>query len=244
MSFNPETFVDGGGLLDDAIVTVVKARTVMFDYKGTQDPAPALLLVLQPEDGDPIDQYWTCGKAADWKPSEDGKSMVPIGTARAIVKSSNVGILMMSLVNSGFPGDKLDDVTNLEGLKGHVIRQDPPESSGDSDIKRGRTLVFDEIISMPGEGKENKKKRAAPKSGGKREGIDVDTLLNDTITEILVDNDEIKKSKIANFVNKSLAGRDDISESVRREAVKRSIKDDFLSSNPDWAYEDGVLSLG
>ena len=168
VSLNPESFVEGGGLLDDVDVTIKEARFIMFDYEGKSPVAvPALKITFDPGDGELVTQCWSMGKATDWQPSKDGKKLIPIGSATAIVKTSNGGIFITSLINASFPSDRLadGDISCIEGLEAHVIRTPAPERTGIEGQKKNATiLIIDKIIALPGE---NKKKSGKATKAGK-----------------------------------------------------------------------------
>ena len=103
----PSGFSEGGGLLDDVNATVKEARFEIFDYQGKGNAAPSARFTLSLEDGSEVSQNWSCGKATDWTPSEDGKTLVAIGRATSLNRQSNVALLLESIVNSGFPEDRI-----------------------------------------------------------------------------------------------------------------------------------------
>ena len=130
VSCKPEDFVEGTGLLDDAEVTFTKCRFQLFDYAGKAQPAPAFAAELVVAgDGEPTNQFWSCGSPKDFVPSADGKQLQPVGAATHLRKSCNAAILFTSLFQAGVPGDLLggDDISKLSGLRAHVKRIPAPK---------------------------------------------------------------------------------------------------------------------
>src|SRR3989304_2754177 len=132
ISLHPDDFVTGG-LIDDLDAAWKNVKFEMFAY-GKQGgvQAPCLGVDLVESDGDITRQYWSAGNATDWKPSDDGLTLVPIGTAQNLRQSTNLFILIKSLLDAGFPAAKLKDgsATAFEGLRAHMVRQKAPERTG------------------------------------------------------------------------------------------------------------------
>jgi hypothetical protein len=156
-SLAPKDLATGGGLLDDCNVEFTNCRFEMFDYGGKAPEAPALHATLvDMEDGEEHEQYWSAGKASDWEIGEDGAILVPVGKATAVNVSSNLGQLLVSLGNAGFPEETLadGDVTALEGMKAHVMRIEMKRKGlkkQENDKGYEQTcLCVDEIVELPG----------------------------------------------------------------------------------------------
>lgn len=257
MSLRPETFVEGGGLVDDVDLTIQEAKFVMWDYNGKIPQAsPALCLSMLAEENEKIEQYYSMGSSKDWMPSDNGKQLLSVGQATGIRKTSNGGIFLTSLVDAGFPVEKLgDDITVLEGLQAHMIRVPAPKRSGlkQEEKKYEQTiLVISEIIAMPGD---KKKPTGAPKGaktskattasgigGGaaktKMESGDRDNVTEKATTQILSlleANGSIAKKDIPGKLFQTMKSDPD-----RNAIIKMVFDDEFLSSGP-WTYEDGIL---
>lgn len=244
--FKPSNFSEGGGLLNDANVTVKDAAIVLWDYQGKGPLTPAIKFVFAVEgEENPVEQYWSVGKASDWQPSEDGKTLVPIGKSTQLVQSSNGGILLASIVNAGFPEDKItDDITCFVGMQGHVIRVPAPQRTGIVKTPRadGKSfddtiLVFDKITAFPWE-----KKGKSSKGGGAKAaaagGEDVETEAVGVMLTILAENpDGVLKSKLPALAFKAAGG------SPNKNAIVRLLfRDDFLSSRGEWTFADGKVT--
>lgn len=225
VSLNPENMTEGGGLLDDCEVTFNKCRFSMFDYGGKVDiKAPALMIEMEPDEGEEVKQYWTMGKPTDWKPSENGKELIAIGKASAISLSSNGGIFLASLIEAGFPSDQLDDdISVLDGLVAHVVRVPAPERKG---LKGGKNrdyeatiLTVQEIIKLPWEEKESgaaKEKRKTDKKSGGGKKADKKASKKDDKKASKKGGDEDVNEEAIGAILSVLAEASDGSVSIRR----------------------------
>lgn len=259
-SLNPEDHIEGGGLIDDVDVEITEARFDMFDYNGKAAPAPALRVEMVTEEDEKDIQYYSVGNAASWAPSDDGSQIMAIGKDTALRMTTNCGILLKSLIDAGFPGDKLgDDISILDGLKCHVLRIPAPKRSGlntvpaaEGEKKFEKTiLIVSEILTLPWE-KAAKKKASKKSSGGgaakkkaatkKAVPAEDEADLNESATEaimgLLAENDgSITKKELAGKLFQSLKG-----DSNQGAIVKLGFNDEFLSEGP-WDYEDGTLTM-
>lgn len=256
-SLSPETFVEGGGLVDDVDLTIQEAKFIMWDYNGKIPQAtPALCLSMLAEEDEKIEQYYSMGSSKDWMPSDNGKQLLSVGQATAIRKTSNGGIFLTSLVDAGFPVEKLgDDITVLEGLQAHMIRVPAPKRGGlkQDERKYEQTiLVVSEIITMPGDkkkptgapkGAKTSKTTVASSTGGnaakiKSEsggGDDVAEKATTQILSLLEASGSIAKKDIPGKLFQTMKNDPD-----RNTVIKMVFDDEFLSSGP-WVYEDGIL---
>jgi len=264
ISLNPETFVEGGGLIDDVDVTIDKARFELFDYNGTVIPGvPALALHMTDPEGEEVVQYYSMGKPEDWEPSEDGTTLEAIGSATAIRMTSNGGILLKSLIDAGFPVDKLgDDISSLDGMKAHVIQIPAPKRTGikekpraDGKVYEKTILVIGEILTLPWEEDEEKPKskakakakpkaKAKAKAKAKPEAEEVEEEAGDddvgakavaAILEILEDAGTVTKKELPAKIFQVMKTDPD-----RNAVVKLVFDDEFLAEGP-WEYDDGTL---
>lgn len=267
VSLNPSDAI-AGGLLDDVTVRWDNPHFEMYDYDGKVATAvPALGVTLVDVDTDEAtEQYWSMGQAKDWAPSEDGSQLVSVGSATQLRSSSNGMIMLTSLLNAGFPPDKLGtDISDLDGLVAHMIRVDAPKRTGLAKAKKkgddGREytdtiLTVDEIVQLPWE---KKKPKGAPggkkKTGGKakakgkakgKAAAAADTSNDEAveeaqafILELLADagDDGIPKRKLPTLVFQK---RKD--HPLRNAIVKLIGSEDFFTDSDLWAYEDGVIT--
>lgn len=166
ISLRPSTFAQGGGLLDDADVELILARFTTgygANSSGAGAEATTLKLVLKDGDGTEHEQYYSCGNG--FVPSETGDeatqglSLVPVGDKTAPSGSSNMAMVIGSMINAGLPEDLLDsgDISAIEGTKGHVNRIPEPKRAGLPAREGARkdqprtVLVFTTITGLPGE---------------------------------------------------------------------------------------------
>ena len=250
VSLSPDDFTEGGGLVDDVDVVFKECRFDLFDYNGKiAQGVPSLKLSLELEDGEEAEQYYSMGSANDWMPSEDGKQLIAVGKAEHIRVTSNGGIFLKSLIDAGFPPEKLDDdISVLDKMEAHMVRVPAPKRPGLKRNKRedGRDfeetiLIVSEIKTLPWESK-GKAKGKAPakgktqsKSKAKDTGSDVDSVATETILAILADEGSITKKELPAKIFQVLKDNPD-----RNAVVKAAFDDDFLSNGP-WTYEDGTL---
>lgn len=131
-SLNPDTFT-GGGFLEEGFYAVPEARFVRWDYDGAAEERAFIRLKLAPESGgEEHIQYWSIAALKDFVPSDDGRTLEQVGRRAAFNDNSNGAELMRSLVNAGYPKDRLsDDVAAVfEGGVFYFGLQDAPERGG------------------------------------------------------------------------------------------------------------------
>jgi len=264
-SLNPETFLEGGGLIDDVDVEIKSAKFVMFDYNGTVVPGVPSLEITFDADGQEFVENYSMGKADDWVPSDDGAQLVAVGTSTSIRMSTNGGIFLKHLVEAGYPAENLDDsIAVLEGLKAHVIRVPEPERKNvvkskkkqEREAKYGpdTIVVVSGILELPGEAKPKgkaigkaKAKTTTTKATAKAEakapvaGGDDDALADkatEAIMELLAAGDPIDQKKLPMALFAALKTDPD-----RNGIMQLAVKPAFLEAGP-WVFEDGTLSMG
>ena len=253
-SLNPEDFVEGGGLIDDVDVTFKECIFDMFDYNGKVVPGvPSLKIDMVMEDDEEATQYYSMGSANDWIPSEDGSQLMAVGKASSIRMTTNGGIFLKSLIDAGFPVDKLgDDITVLNGLQAHVIRVPAPKRPGlkKQDREDGKKfeetiLIVGEITTLPWEKSKPKgapakkvapKGKAVPKGKTKPEPEgDVNDVAVVAVLSILESEGTITKKELPSKIFQTEK------ENPDRNAIVKAVFDDaFLEAGP-WDYEDGTL---
>lgn len=148
-----------GGFLDDVDGTIVKARTVMFDYAGKRDASPALQLTIAVEGADKLRvEHLTAGRADKVRASKDGKTFLTQG-GRGLSASCKAMLFLASLSTAGFPkklwSDVSSDFSGLEGLYCHfgmVTMQRIRDDSGE-EKKAPQALTVTEIHKLPSENK-------------------------------------------------------------------------------------------
>lgn len=254
-SLDPSSFVEGGGLIDDVDVDFKSCLFSMFDYNGKISPGvPSLKIDMVMEDDEEATQYYSMGSGNDWIPSEDGCQLLAVGKANSIRMTSNGGIFLKSLIDAGFPVDKLgDDITVLDGLKAHVIRVPAPKRPGlkTQDRDDGKNfektiLIVGEILTLPWEKSKPKgvpasrgkavakgKTTAVPKKAEPKEDMNDAAVM--AVLSILESEGTITKKELPSKIFQTEK------ENPDRNAIVKAVFDDaFLEAGP-WEYEDGVL---
>ena len=258
LSLRPSSFTIGGGLIDDVDVEITSARFVTYDYDGkAEKPALCLLLQLKDSDGTEHAQYYSAGDTAYFVPSEDPKkpelngiTIVKVGEKENLNGGTNAALMLNSLVQSGFPEDKLDDgdVRVLEGLVGHVNRVPQPKRSNIARKEGARdpmVLVFTKIISLPGE----QKKGAAGKISGKATTAPSTTApASDDLTEELTGEliglfamkgvTEMKKVEIGQGLFKAI----DKANPNKNKLISMGSKDEVLKTLEGFSYNGSILT--
>jgi hypothetical protein len=205
------------------------------------------------EDDEEATQYYSMGSANDWIPSEDGSQLMAVGKASSIRMTTNGGIFLKSLIDAGFPVDKLgDDITVLDGLQAHVIRVPAPKRPGlkrqnreDGKKFEETILIVGEILTLPWEKSKPKgapakktapKGKAKPKSKAKPEPEgDVNDAATMAVLSILESEGTITKKELPSKIFQTEK------ENPDRNAIVKAVFDDaFLEAGP-WDYEDGTL---
>lgn len=125
-----------GGLIDDADVTIKLARFTTWDYNGKTAPVLALQVNMEDAEGQIHEQYLSSGDLKNFRPSADGTKAVPNGDQTKLNMNTNAVAFLISLMNADTRGElaaKLrpsGDVSLLEGLRCHIIREAQPKRPG------------------------------------------------------------------------------------------------------------------
>jgi hypothetical protein len=270
MSFlSPENQQEGTGLLSDVDVKFAEVRVVTWDYNGkVPSLVPALKVTMELEDGQMQDQYYSLGKATDWQPNEDGTQIVAVGKATGIANNSNSALLINSMVNAGFPENKItNDVRCFEGITAHVARVPAPKRGGapkppreDGKVYEDTVLVVETIISFPWDKKAastaGKPKtgaaaatKAAPKAAPKaaaaaaaevEDDNPIDSRCTEVLLEILGENpDGVGRSQLPGLALKKVA-----KEADKNAIVTRIFQEAFLNvEGQPWTFAGGRVTM-
>jgi hypothetical protein len=149
----------GGGLLDDADVTIIDTSWAEWDYNGNIDHK-ILALAVQFEDGEgkTYDQYYSGGELTYFVPSEDGSIAVPVGDKQLLNDNCNAIKFCQSLIEAGMPDEIMasGNVKEWVGLKCHVNQHAQPKRTGL--IRGGKNadreptvLLVTQIHELPGQ---------------------------------------------------------------------------------------------
>ena len=268
VSLAPSDMVKGG-LLDDVDVEVLHAQVKVWDYdpldlgKGTLGiETLALRLDMKELDGgEESFQMWSIGDVGQFAPYDteerDGVGIKIIGDRSALVETSNFGCLSASLVENGFPEDKLraGRVDILDGLQMHVIRQAAPKRRGLESAKDGREstiLLCQDIIKMPwdrgrkGRGKKAAgKKTAASQAPTAEPSSDISEATMAMLISVLdkkggtIPTKGIKAAGLSVIVKDKLAA----DAEARKQILQLAVNEEWLTAN-GFTVEDGSVSLG
>lgn len=264
VSLNPAAFVAGGGLLDNADVIIKSARFAPWDYNGAiQTPVLAAAITYQNREDDSVTiQYYSAGDMKNFVPSEDGRQAIPVGKAEGLNESSNFYAFLTSLVNSGFPVDKItNDISVFDGLECHVDRVPQPKRKGmaaAADNSNKTILIVSKITKYPWDSAASSAPAAAPKAVGKvtpatptanqgqgsgavGAGSPVEAKADETVMGILMaKGGECAKPVLAQEVFKVLAKDPD-----RNTIVQMAYKDEYLGApGKPWAFDGTTVKLG
>lgn len=261
---SPKNQVEGQGLLDDVDVTFAEVRIANWDYNGKVPvPVPALKVDMAQDDGSIHTQYYSVGKGTDWQPSEDGKQLIAVGKATGITNSSNCALLINSLVDAGFPENRIpEDVSLLEGLRAHMTRIPAPKRGGvvkapraDGRVFEDTVLIVGTIITLPWD-----VKKAATAAKGKpavaAAGVaakpaaavaaaddDIDSRCSEILLEILAETAETMPNGIPKGQIPGLAFKKVAKDPSKNKIVTRIFQDAFLNAGA-WVYTNGVVTMG
>ena len=249
ISLKPSALIELTGLIGDEDIIIKEARFEMFDYNGKRAPSPAARFCLDRGDGEEVQQYFSLGKATDWLPSDDGKTLTPVGKATGLANSSNWAIFVTALVNAGFPENKIeDDITCFEGLEGHVDRIPAPERKGLVNKKEDATvLVMTKIHKLPWE-KKGKKGSGSSSSKSSSNGKNSPSSSSDTGSAVTGKASSFILGVLAKYpdgIEKSLLPTEAFSmlkdDPDRNAIVKLIFEDEFLNSSENWKLEGGKV---
>lgn len=151
ISIRPSEMVEGGAVPVDRNLLWKECRFALFDYGGKAPQTCAARITLVDDDGQEFIQYYSAADPARFSPAADGKTIVAVGAAQALSKSSNFFLLMNELVNAGFPENKLSgDISVLDGLYAYHIGMPEPKRSGMAprEVAEGEK-VYPKVISVP-----------------------------------------------------------------------------------------------
>lgn len=249
-----------GGILDDMDVVLKSLGFCLYDYGGTIDkPTLALLVIMVDPDGTEHEQYFSAGDPNRFQPSADGKYVVAVAGAKGLSTSSNAAIFLKSIVDQGFPEDRITHtVEPFEGMEAHVVRIPQPKRSGlvQAEGARDKTvLVVSKINRLPWE--KTGTGKAAPKLSASRtaapsstktapaatngEASDLAEEAQGLILQLLENKGgEVKKTGVGAGAFKLLTGN-----ANRGELLKLMTDDGFLSEGAEsglWAYENNTIS--
>lgn len=224
VSLNPESATHGG-LIDDIDIEITDAQTALYDYGGAseQGDVPVLAVEFTDVNGKAEIQYYSVGKAEDWAPTEDGTGFFSTSGKTGFNDSTNIMRFFKSLVEQGFPADKLDegDVKVLIGLKAHVnqvvVERKGLVRTGKNADRPPQVLLVTKIHHLPG-GKSTgmPAKAGAVKTavGGKANGAAASTPAAAAATADGID------AKVAEILNNALV---ETGEAIAKKDIGKTV---------------------
>ena len=245
VNLRPDSFSEGGGLIDDFDGTINDIRFIMTTYDGAISESVCVACVAYLVDGeDAGTDLLSVGGKNDFAPDETGMGLIKLKGRDMLTKRSKFGMFLNALVEVGFPIPKMDpeNISYLNGFEGHFLRK-PVEFKGIA--KKGdredTVLLCTKIIKLPWEatkGKGKGKGKGKPTEGD----ATLATSLTGIIQKVLIDADgSISKKDLLSGLFKN----DDIAELPgRKAALKLATDDTYLNSRDEWEYADGVLKMG
>lgn len=158
-SYVPLNQAAQGGLIDDLDCLIADAAFVQWDYNGNIDhEVLALGIQFQDDNGKTYDQYYSAGELTYFVPTDDGAGIVPVADKQLLNDNTNAMKFLMSLLECGFPDDKLasGNVKEMVGTKVHVKQQAQPKRQGlirggKNPDREPTVLLVSAILSLPGE---------------------------------------------------------------------------------------------
>ena len=239
VSLRPSDAVEGGAVPVDKNLVIIGSRFSLWDYMGKAKTTTAAKIDFKDDDGTEYTQYYSVGDPERFAPSEDGKTLVAVGTAAALSKSSNFVLFMTALVNAGFPENKVgEDISSLEGLKAYYIGQKPPTRAGlaqnapveGQKVYEKVILVPSVIIKLPWEKTDRKMAgtagKALPKAEAETAEESSDETAEDDVTTAAVD-----------FIGKVVKAEG--GSTTRQKVAQAVFKDKELAKN---GTRDGIAS--
>jgi len=250
VSMAPDTFTTG--LFDDADGEITDCQSTVFDWGGAV-PAdtPAFAIEITDANGSQHTQYYSLGKSEDWEPSEDGRGFVPKSGKSGINRTTNLGMLIESMVECGYPVENLasgDLKAAFTGLKAHWIIKKTERTglvrAGKNADRPTGVLIVNKIHALPGT------KSAAPASkaavGGKANGAattakttaakpadagdfdDVDEILVPAVLEALGDAEGgLEKKQLVKIANTVFNTAEN--KALRNKAIGRANQPGFMA---------------
>ncbi|MDD4984377.1 MAG: hypothetical protein PHQ43_01110 [Dehalococcoidales bacterium] len=249
VNLRPDSYTESGGLLDDVDVTINDIRFAMSDYDGKAPKEVPIALVEFESDGEITEQKLSVGGNDDFVPDDTGMKLIPVRTKATLTKTAKFPRFMASLVEAGFPLNKIDaeNVSCIKGVNVHVVRK-PIEYKG---IKRGpedreqTVIVVTKINKLPWENDAATGK--GKKGSGGKAGVALDEAQAETLSGMVVGaivdgggslaKKDLLKALTTNADFKALDSKE------RTMLLKAANDDGWLSGQEAWALEGGVLTL-
>ena len=248
VSLRPDKFSEGGGLIDDFDGTITDIRFVLTDYQGQMSEAVPVAQVKFDVDGEESTQLFSVGGSGDFAPDETGLGLIKLRSKDSLTKTSKFAMLMESLVEAGFPINRMeDDISYLNGFSGHFLRK-AVEYKGLKHDKKERdstVLLCTKIIKLPWDNAPAAKGKAAAAKGKAKAEVDnglADSLASIIQVVLLEAGGSIAKKNLMTklFSNDAIKGMD---QKSKQAALKMAVDDAYVSGREEWTVADGVLTI-
>lgn len=234
------------GLIDDFDALFKELRFTLesppgYAEKSSNDRVSLFVkaILVDQSDQKEYEHFWSAGDSSRFMPSEDGTSANRMKGSGGLGNSTNLAIVMRSIVDAGFPEDKITaEITCFEGMVAHmkriaVARKGLLKQEG----QREQTcLAVEKILKMPWENKQAAARPTAAKSspttskatGAVTPSSNGDADVSDEALEVLMEVVEaegkpVKKSALAVKSFKVLANHKE-----SRTAILTLFKDDDM----------------
>ena len=216
ISLKPSEFVEGGVVPVDRNLLWTKCRFTIFEYKKRDGTVVATTtsaeIDYKDDDGQEYKQNYSVGDPERFIPSQDGKTLIAVGSAEALSKSSNFYLLLNALVNAGFPENKLEeDISSLDGLYTYNIGMPEPKRSGlvrqaEEGARERSISVPSQVLRLPWEKGKGATKAAPATADKEAEEADEDVVKQaiEFVGKNLVDG-KVTRQQLAVAVFKDLA---------------------------------------
>lgn len=220
---------------DDMDVTVVEATTEHFKFPNTPEDygtAACLYLKLQTDDGTEYEEHVSAGTAKTW--DVDGKGFIPTGEKNQITKTTAMGILGRSIMDSGFKVSA-DEFNKrgwkvLEGQRFHIQQVPVKDHQGNPKYSKSgyarTTPTFSKYLDSSS---------GNPATTQSFDGGDEGALVK-RVTELL---DHANGSLDRNELVGQLAAAPGYVDPGF--AASKIMSDKWLSDQDAWSYSDGIL---
>jgi hypothetical protein len=256
ISVAPSDAISGGGAPDNVDSTIVSMSAVTWDYDGRFEPSAFLAVQFKDDDGTEHDQKYSAGDLSKIVPADDGSCFYPAegSSATGLNNNCNAYLFLGSLVDQGFPEDKLRDegFQTAVGTRGHLNAIAPKKKREGLEGGNKPISVFTKIHSMPWEKKAAGKAApasrsttgASPKNTASVQstngsGDDLNDEAIEAVVAALAKADgpiEVKRLGMAAFQAAPKAAH-------RKELIKYVVQNDFLEqADAPWVIDGEFIT--
>jgi hypothetical protein len=238
LSFATEDAVAGASFFDDVDVEIVDAEAKLVDYVKkdgtvTATGVPAVVVTYKPlVDGGEQHQFeerYSAGGSDRIQPTEDGTGFKPAAgktwdDVKGLVETSRFVQFSGELQRVGYPAARLKtgNVKDLIGLKGHLLKIDPPKKAGSGSSDKNKLAVITKIIELPGA-------QAATANSVDKEAIG---FLQAVVAKACTDGKRVTVSQLGTTANKKFAGTKNLLA-----IVSKVLDTKLLASQQGWSYD-------